>query len=871
MSSAERDAKRQSAKTGFFARLGALLACLGSGASSLAISWLHGRLALAASLALAVTLALGASPAAASQPHAFLSYFGSTGADAGQFELTAESGLAVDQSTGDVYLADTGNHRVDEFSESGAFIRAFGWGVSDGAAKLETCGHEASPPTTTCQAGLPGPEPGQFEAPSFIAVDNTPGGAGDVAGDVYVADAGSVANERQTVTANATGGSYTLSYTSLIHAATTSGSNLVTGVVGRVGREGDSISGPVIPPGTTIARWLSPNSFELSANATASGRAVLGATETTASIAYNAPANQGEGAGSVEAALGALNAIGENGSGEAAARVSGSAAGPYTVEFVQGLADTNVPEMTCDGSGLTPSGAACTVATAIEGKNTARVQKFDSVGNLMTGWGGTPAPGEVDGTTCTECGYFPHFGEFWGVSVKPDGNLLVLDQENLSTSPSVDLLEWTQSSGEYVQSIATYGTGEPIGIAVDPAGRLYLGKGSSHPPFEVIQTSYCQKGEPSGFCSESNTYHENFPLTESAPATGVAVDPTTEDVYVAQFNSVSNHSDVAAYVHEGGKPFEIFGGGEIISTHKPEITEARGVAVSGATSDVYVADRGAGRVEIFAPAGNREALAVTRTGTSLGSVSSVPAGIACPYTCSTSFPEGEEVTLTATPPEYSSFLGWSGGGCSGTGSCQIALTAAASVTAAFAQDRPILTTAAASAVTRHTATLTGTVDPEGDASSCRFEYGPTSAYGAEASCASHPGSGAGPVAVSAQLWELAATTTYHYRLVSANTGGATYGPDETFTTLAEGCAVNTALCPALPVLSVPPTVAVVPPKPPGATTKALTNAQKLARALKACRKQKKKSVRLSCEKQAHRTYAPAKKKANKSTRSRKRG
>jgi hypothetical protein len=437
----------------------------------------------------------------------------------------------------------------------------------------------------------------------------------------------------------------------------------------------------------------------------------------------------------------------------------------------------------------------------------------------------------------------------------------------------VHLTEWTEASGAYVQQIDT-NFGEPVGIAVDPAGRLYLGKGNAHPPFEIIQSSYCETGDPSGFCPTEPTYHENFPLTESVPATGVAVDPVSEDAYVAQFNPspAPGHSDVAAY-DSSGFHFETFGGGEIKTTHEKEIVEAHGIAVSGSTSDVYVADVGAGRVEIFAPAGNRDALTVTRAGSSLGSVSSAPAGIACPSTCTTSFPEGEQVTLTATAPEHASFLGWSGGGCSGTGPCQILLTASVAVQAVFTQDRPALTTAAASAVSRHTATLTGTVDPEGDASSCSFEYGPTNAYGAEAPCATHPGSGAAPVAVSAQLWELAAGTTYHYRLVSANTGGAGYGPDETFTTLGEGCAANAALCPALPVLSMPPTVAVVPPKPPATTTtRTLTNAQKLARALAVCRKQKKRrSVRLSCEKQAHRKYPPAKKKANKSTRSRKRG
>jgi hypothetical protein len=41
------------------------------------------------------------------------------------------------------------------------------------------------------------------------------------------------------------------------------------------------------------------------------------------------------------------------------------------------------------------------------------------------------------------------------------------------------------------------------------------------------------------------------------------------------------------------------------------------------------------------------------------------------------------VTLTATPTEGSTFAGWSGGGCSGTGTCQLTLSSDQDVTATF--------------------------------------------------------------------------------------------------------------------------------------------------------------------------------------------
>jgi hypothetical protein len=97
-------------------------------------------------------------------------------------QLAEHSGVAVNDSSGDVYVADTANHRIDEFDPSKPageqFIRAWGWGVADGSSELQTC-------TTSCQVGLGGSEPGQFESPNFIAVDNS---GGTSTGDVYVAD-----------------------------------------------------------------------------------------------------------------------------------------------------------------------------------------------------------------------------------------------------------------------------------------------------------------------------------------------------------------------------------------------------------------------------------------------------------------------------------------------------------------------------------------------------------------------------------------------------------------------------------------------------------------------------------------------------------
>ena len=76
-------------------------------------------------------------------------------------------------------------------------------------------------------------------------------------------------------------------------------------------------------------------------------------------------------------------------------------------------------------------------------------------------------------------------------------------------------------------------------------------------------------------------------------------------------------------------------------------------------------------------------LTVSKTGTGSGTVTSSPAGISCGATCSASYNSGTVVTLTASPAGGSTFAGWSGAGCSGSGSCVVTMSAAASVTATF--------------------------------------------------------------------------------------------------------------------------------------------------------------------------------------------
>jgi len=75
-------------------------------------------------------------------------------------------------------------------------------------------------------------------------------------------------------------------------------------------------------------------------------------------------------------------------------------------------------------------------------------------------------------------------------------------------------------------------------------------------------------------------------------------------------------------------------------------------------------------------------LTITKQGGSSGAVTSSPGGISCGTSCTSIFPGGSMVTLTATPSN-AVFAGW-GGACSGSSpTCTVSIDAAKTVTASF--------------------------------------------------------------------------------------------------------------------------------------------------------------------------------------------
>jgi hypothetical protein len=108
--------------------------------------------ALSVAFAMLLLCLIVPSAALAVRGHVFEKTFSEPGSAPGQ--LASPAGVAVNEASGDVYVVDAGNDRVERFSSAGAFLGLFdGSGLNPGE-------------------GSPAPA-GKFEEPGTIAVDNT--------------------------------------------------------------------------------------------------------------------------------------------------------------------------------------------------------------------------------------------------------------------------------------------------------------------------------------------------------------------------------------------------------------------------------------------------------------------------------------------------------------------------------------------------------------------------------------------------------------------------------------------------------------------------------------------------------------------------
>lgn len=323
-----------------------------------------------AGLLAVVFSALASSPAFANEKGPVLAIGGSTSGSTGGL-LNNPRGSAVNLTTGNIYVADSFNNRISEFTSGGIFIRAWGANVVSGTAPV------------------------------------TPNNS----------------NEVQAVAVNAAAGAFRLTFEGQSTGATGTGdvaesSVIVSNVVTSTGTfiAGETISGTGIPAGTTILA-VGVGTLTLSQQATATNTGV----SLTSDLPFNASA------GIVQSALNALSTISAGGGAVSVSGGPGNVGGttPYVVTFSGGpLAGKNVAQMTGASVGL--SGGSGTGANAATVTTTNSGETGFEICDVATG--NTAAQCQA-GATATTTGGGMNFPQAVAVD-QTDGSVYVTDQNN---------------------------------------------------------------------------------------------------------------------------------------------------------------------------------------------------------------------------------------------------------------------------------------------------------------------------------------------------------------------------------------------------------------------------------------------------------
>jgi hypothetical protein len=575
-----------------------------------------GRSVSAAICAAALTVALFAASPVAASPLPFWKKC-ETGSGAGQCK--GPVGIATDPNTGHVYVADVQNERINELDPWGEFVKAWGWGVRDGAPELQTCGPGAVPPSATCQQGLGGSGAGEFSEPRGVTVDS--------AGNVYVVDS---PNHR--VEKFSDKGEFLLMFGAgvLDHGAAagsgdvSAGSSSVTSVTtaSRAFVVGQTITGAGIPAETKI-KAIAAGAITLSQPATASGVAVAltvpatpgvtsnnelqrfapEATGGTFALSFRIPAPDGSeattpaipfnaSAAEVDSALEALAPIG---SGNVA--VSGPDGGPYTVEFEGArFSDTNVSAIVLQYHNLIgspyPGGSGSLPAqTLVDGASAAEICTLASLAEgYACGAGGTGAangqfeewiPGSI----------FQQSGGGNVIAAGPDGLIYVGDK---------DRIQRFDTNGVYEGQVLLPEAGVVNSLAIDPnTGDLYFAYAGKqlHFPINIAV-------QPNVYRLDSTTGAVLDELEVGLP-TALATD-AAGDIYVFDAESSNgnpgesvNHPSRILQFDSTGSQTSLFAVGELAGSY---VGIATGSACLTKGADLYASNTVVGSANAFVQA-----------------------------------------------------------------------------------------------------------------------------------------------------------------------------------------------------------------------------------------------------------------------------
>ncbi len=413
------------------------------------------------------------------------------------------------------------------------------------------------------------------------------------------------------------------------------------------------------------------------------------------------------------------------------------------------------------------------------------VQKFDSGGHLITSWGGTPAGGQLNGSTAPG----GPFGSIAGITVDSSGNLAVF---NTGTR----LFKFAQD-GTSPSSVTTARGSDAAGIAADPTGAYFYKANGDSQSYEKFKSTGADIGAVNSTGSQQ----------------GVAVNPATGDMFTSNGTSVDRyHFTAIEKVLVNGSPctFASFSGCSPTESFgsSSELNGAQGLAVSGPTGKAYVANTGKHNVAVFSqvvladvatqqPTVNPTSAAVNAEVDPAGG----PAVTGCKveYGTTTSYGSG---SVPCNPDPSSSPPGSNFSTPTHVSASLSNLAKETSYHYRFVVTNPNgvteepdqtltthnvaeLATDPATEIATTSATLNASFTGTGEDVHYYFEWGPDTSYGQKS--AAPPGTDKGPVSgpqsLSFALAGLKIDSIYHYRVVATSPEGTSFGSDRTLTTL----------------------------------------------------------------------------------------
>ncbi len=183
------------------------------------------------------------------------------------------------------------------------------------------------------------------------------------------------------------------------------------------------------------------------------------------------------------------------------------------------------------------------------------------------------------------------------------------------------------------------------------------------------------------------------PLTPTSMSLSSSANPSTAGQQVSYTATVAPPPGAGTVTFtDGGSPISgcttmsLSGGGQAVCPVTYSSAGSHSIGATYTGTSVYGASSATPLSQVVDNAPSPKTLTVGKNGS--GTVTSAPAGIDCGATCSATYAPGTVVTLTAVAASGSTFTGWSGGGCAGTGPCQVTVSGDTGIGATFTTDTP---------------------------------------------------------------------------------------------------------------------------------------------------------------------------------------